>query len=53
MNVISWNDAKPKYDLRSWNADHTRMTKGITLNSEELAVLKEVLNELDPYEIDE
>ncbi len=53
LNVISWNDAKPKYDLRSWNADHTRMTKGITLNSEELAVLKEVLNELDPYEIDE
>lgn len=53
LNVISWNDAKPKYDLRSWNEDHTRMTKGITLNAEEVAVLKEVLAEIDPYAIEE
>lgn len=53
LNVVSWNGAKPKYDLRSWNADHSRMTKGITLNAEELAVLREIIAELDPYEIEE
>lgn len=53
LNVVSWNGAKPKYDLRSWNADHSRMTKGITLNAEELSVLREVIAEIDPYAIEE
>ena len=33
LNLVSWNDREPKYDLRDWNADHTRMRKGITLSA--------------------
>lgn len=47
LNLISWNDREPKYDLRDWSADHTKMGKGVTLTKEELLALKELLNNLD------
>ena len=37
LNLISWNDRDPKYDIREWNPDHTRMGKGVTLTADELA----------------
>lgn len=43
LNLVSWNGQKPKYDIRSWNEDHTQMGKGITLSEEELDVLKSLL----------
>jgi len=36
LNLISWNGAAPKYDIRRWNADHTRMGKGVTLSEDEM-----------------
>ncbi|MFR2716856.1 MAG: YdbC family protein [Anaerococcus obesiensis] len=36
LNLVSWNDRDPKYDLRDWNEDHTRMSKGITLQRKKL-----------------
>jgi len=47
LNLISWNDRDPKYDLRDWSADHTKMGKGVTLTGEELSVLKKLLNTLE------
>lgn len=47
LNLISWNDREPKYDLRDWSADHTKMGKGVTLTKEELLALKELLNGID------
>jgi len=47
LNLISWNDREPKYDLRDWSADHTKMGKGVTLSAEELAALKQLLNTLE------
>jgi len=44
LNLISWNDREPKYDLRDWSADGQKMGKGITLSKEELSALKELLN---------
>lgn len=44
LNMVSWNDREPKYDIREWNPDHTRMGKGITLSQEEIDKLKEILN---------
>lgn len=44
LNLISWNDREPKYDLRDWSADHTKMGKGVTLTKDELLTLKELLN---------
>lgn len=45
LNLISWNERDPKYDLRSWSENHEKMGKGITLSQSELAKLKELLNE--------
>ncbi|MBQ0011972.1 MAG: hypothetical protein KBT07_04635 [Clostridiales bacterium] len=53
VNIIRWNDGKPKLDIRDWAPEHERAGKGITLTSEEVAVLKELLADYDPYEFDE
>jgi hypothetical protein len=45
LNRVSWNGAKPKYDLRDWDETHTKMGKGIGLTEEELAKLKELLEQ--------
>jgi hypothetical protein len=47
LNLIRWNDREPKYDLRDWSADGTKMGKGVTLSQQELQALKELLNTLD------
>ena len=44
LNKISWNEGVPKYDIRDWAPDHEKMGKGVTLNDEEFAVLKELMN---------
>jgi len=46
LNLISWNDREPKYDLRDWSADHEKMGKGVTLTREELSALRDVLKGL-------
>lgn len=43
LNIVSWNGGEPKFDIRSWSADHTRMTRGITLTYEEAASLTSLL----------
>jgi hypothetical protein len=47
LNLISWNDREPKYDLRDWAPDHEKMGKGVTLSDEELRALKKLLGELE------
>ena len=47
LNLISWNDREPKYDLRDWSPDHEKMGKGVTLSKEELLALKELLNKIE------
>ena len=36
LNLVSWNERDPKFDLREWSPDHTKMGKGITLTYEEM-----------------
>ena len=43
LNLISWNDAAPKYDLRDWAPDHEKMGKGVTLTAAEVKELKKLL----------
>ena len=43
LNLISWNGAAPKYDIREWAPDHEKMGKGITLTEDEINTLKELL----------
>ena len=35
LNIVSWNNGPAKFDLREWNEDHTRMTKGVTFTMDE------------------
>ena len=46
LNLISWNDREPKYDLRDWAPGHEKMGKGVTLSDDELRALKNLLNSL-------
>ncbi|NLY35815.1 MAG: hypothetical protein GX046_01120 [Tissierellia bacterium] len=40
LNLVSFNHLEPKYDLREWSPDKTKMSKGIRLSKEELEKLK-------------
>lgn len=44
LNLISWNDRQPKYDIRDWAPDKEKMGKGVTLTEEELKNLNEALS---------
>ena len=43
LNLISWNDAAPKYDIRDWAPEHEKMGKGVTLTKEEAEELLKLL----------
>ncbi len=43
INLVSYNDAPPKFDLRSWDPNHEKMGKGITLSRDEMKVLLDAM----------
>ncbi|WP_276210446.1 YdbC family protein [Heyndrickxia coagulans] len=47
LNLVSWNGKAPKFDLRDWAPEHEKMGKGITLNTDELRALKDLLNQME------
>ena len=47
LNLMSWNDREPKYDLRDWSPDRKRRGKGVTLSAKELSALKELLQTVE------
>ena len=47
LNLISWNDGEPKYDIRDWSPDGSKMGKGVSLTADELSILKGILEELE------
>lgn len=50
LRLISWNGKDPKYDIRGWGIDedgNETMTKGITLDAEELQSLFDILTEMN------
>ena len=56
LRLISWNGNDPKYDLRGWGVDdegNETMTKGITLDGEELQSLFDILTEMNNEDEDE
>ena len=46
LNLISWNGAAPKFDLRDWAPDHEKMGKGVTLTAEEAQELYSLLSKI-------
>ena len=47
LNLISWNEREPKYDIREWSPDGQTMGKGVTLSKEEMIALRDLLNNMD------
>lgn len=47
LNLVSWNDREPKYDIRDWSPDGSKMGKGISLSREELSNLKGILDDME------
>ena len=43
LNLVSYNDAPPKYDIRSWDPNHEKMGKGVTLSNEEMKALLDAM----------
>lgn len=47
LNLISWNGRDPKFDLRDWAPEHSKMGKGLTLSKDDLIKLRDILNNMD------
>ncbi len=47
LNKVSWNGTQPKFDIRSWNNDHTKAGKGITIFEDEMIILKNSIEKLN------
>lgn len=45
-NIVSWNGGPEKLDIRDWNPDHVKMSRGITLNEAEARELCMALSDL-------
>ena len=39
LNLVSWNGGAPKYDIRDWAPDHSRMSRGVTLHEKEMRLI--------------
>lgn len=46
MNFVQWGDNTPKFDLRTWSPDGSKMGKGLTLTHDEIVKLYEVLGDV-------
>ncbi|API88959.1 hypothetical protein BKP56_06555 [Marinilactibacillus sp. 15R] len=47
LNIVRWNNNEPKFDIRDWSPDHSKMGKGMTFSANDLSSLKDLLNKLD------
>ena len=47
LNLVSWNDREPKFDIREWAPEHSRMGKGVTLNKEEMQMILDTMANFD------
>jgi len=50
INLVSWNGGPPRFDIREWDPEHKKMSKGISFNRNEINVLKGIL-EKDKIEL--
>ena len=48
MNMVSWNGNAAKIDIRDWDPEHEKMSRGITLNEKEAANLLDIVTDKAP-----
>jgi len=46
VNMVSWNDRPAKLDIREWDENHVKMSKGITLSAEESGLLRALIDDV-------
>lgn len=46
LNLVSWDGNKPQYDIRDWNPDHTKMSKGVSLSEKQFDKLKYIISNM-------
>lgn len=46
LRLVKWNDRDPKYDIRPWSPDGSKMGKGITLTKDEMKALGALITQL-------
>lgn len=44
LNIVNWNSSMPKYDIRDWDPQYERMSRGITLHADEMRRLAQLYN---------
>lgn len=44
VNIVAWNGGQGKIDIRDWDPDHERMTRGITLFEDTAEKLADALS---------
>lgn len=47
VNIVSWNEGPAKLDIRDWSPEHDKMSRGITLNADEVERLVESVQARD------
>ena len=47
VNIVSWNDRRPKLDIRDWDETHEKMGKGVTLSKNEVEEFKKLIETID------
>ena len=47
VTLVSWNGREPKYDIRDWSEDQSRMGRGVTFDPEEVKMLKKLLEGIE------
>lgn len=52
LNLVSWNGGPAKYDIRDWDPDHSRMSRGVTLKEQEMRQIVDLLRKRRPHRRD-
>ena len=47
VNIVSWNEGPAKLDVRDWSPEHDKMSRGITLNADEVQRLLDSVQSRD------
>ena len=52
VNIVTWRGSCPKLDIRDWDPDHERMSRGITLRKDEALKLVKILSDFYGDEVE-
>ena len=52
INIVSWHGGQPKVDIRDWDENHEKMSRGVTLTKEEFRKMVEQYGILGRNEVE-